>query len=492
MVRLFALALFAALLPGLAAADPAKDTLSLGMVLEPPVLDPTANAAAAISEIVYANVFEGLVRIDSAGRVQPALAQSWTISPDGLTYTFHLRHDVTFSDGTKFDCAIVQFSYGRAAAPDSINPQKQFFLPITSTTCPDPYTAVVTLKEPRSNFLFDMGWADAVMVAPNSEPTNKTHPIGTGPFLFQRWLRGDRVELVRNPHYWGRPAKLKSVTFRFIADPSAATDALLAGDLDAFPLFPAPEAVARFKSDPRFHVAIGTTEGKTILALNNTRKPFTDLRVRRALAYAIDRKALIEGAMSGYGTPIGSHYVPIDPGYIDLTGLYPYDPAKARTLLAAAGVKPGTTLTLTLPPPPYARRGGEIIAAMLQQVGLNVKLIPIEWAQWLDQVFKRSDFDMTIVAHVEPRDLDIYARPHYYFEYHSAAYDKLYAEYASARSDAEKLTLVKALQRKLAEDEPNVFLFALPKIGVWNAKLHGLWADDPLPVNDVTDVYWAP
>ncbi len=135
---------------------------------------------------------------------------------------------------------------------------------------------------------------------------------------------------------------------------------------------------------------IGTTEGKTILALNNARKPFDDIRVRRALAYAIDRKALIDGAQSGYGKPIGSHYVPTDPGYVDLTGVYPYDPAKAKALLAEAGVKPGTEITIMLPPPTYARRGGEVIAAMLEQVGIKAKLVPIEWAQWLDQVFKQQ------------------------------------------------------------------------------------------------------
>jgi peptide/nickel transport system substrate-binding protein len=479
-------------LPVVSALAGPPDTLTLGIPLEPPGLDPTAGAASAIREVTYANIFQGLTRVDQTGKVAPDLAKSWTISPDGLTYSFTLQTGVTFQDGTPFDCSIVQFSYGRAAAPDSINAQKQLFAPIAKVACPTPGEAVVTLSHPTSTFLYDMAWGDAVMVAPKTAAANKTHPVGTGPFMLSRWVPGDRIELVANPHYWGPAPKLSAVTFRVIGDPAAATAALLSGALDAYPNFPAPETVPKFQHDPRFTVDIGTTEGKVIMALNDARKPFNDVRVRRALAYALDRRAIIEGAYSGLGTPIGSHYTPQDPGYVDLTGTYPYDPAKAKALLQAAGVAPGTTFTITLPPPSYAQRGGELIAAYLQQVGLNAKLQSVEWAKWLAQVFTQSDFDATVIAHTESRDLDIYARPHYYFNYVSPAYKALYAHYIAATDPAKQIALVQALQRQLATDEPNVFLFALPKIGIWNVHLKGMWANDPMPINDVTGVSWAP
>ena len=492
MTRLFAARLFAGCLAGLLAAGAAeaKDTITLGMQLEPPGLDPTGGAAAAIREIVYANLFESLTRIDAHGAVVPGLAERWDISPDGTRYTFHLRTGVKFHDGAAFDCAVVKFSYERATAPDSTNAQKPLFAPIASTECPDPATAVVTLKRPAANFLFDMGWADAAMIAPGSAATNKTKPVGTGPFRFRRWVQGDRVELERNPDYWGDKPKLAAVTFRFMSDPSAATASMLSGDLDAYSNFPAPEALDQVRADPRLVVKIGTTEGKVLLSLNEARHPFDDVRVRRALAMAIDRGQLADGAMSGFGTPIGSHYVPTDPGYVDLTGAYPYDPAKAKALLAEAGVAPGTAMTIMLPPPAYARRGGEIIAAMLQQVGINAKLVPIEWAQWLDQVFKRTDYDMTIIAHVEPRDLDIYARDTYYFNYKSPAYRATYEKYLEAVDPTVQAGLLGQLQRQLSADEPNVFLLAFPKLGVWNAKLRGLWENSPIPANDVTGVSW--
>ena len=468
------------------------DTLTIGLPLEPPGLDPTAGAASAIREVTYANIFQGLTRIDRSGAVEPGLAKSWTISPDGLTYSFTLQSGVTFQDGTPFDCSIVQFSYARAAAPDSINAQKQLFAPIAKVACPTPGEAVVTLRHPTSTFLYDMAWGDAVMVSPQTAATDKTHPVGTGPFSFSRWVPGDRIELVRNPHYWGPAPKLSAVTFRIIGDPAAATAALLSGSLDAYPNFPAPETVPKFRHDPRFTVDIGTTEGKVILALNDARKPFDDVRVRRALAYALDRRAIIEAAYSGLGTPIGSHYTPGDPGYVDLSNTYPYDPAKARALLQAAGIAPGTSFTITLPPPSYAQRGGELIAAYLAQVGLNARLSSVEWAKWLTQVFTQSDFSATVIAHTESRDLDIYARPHYYFNYDSPAYKALYAEYIAATDPARQTALVQELQRQLATDEPNVFLFALPKIGIWSAHLRGMWSNDPMPINDVTGVSWAP
>jgi peptide/nickel transport system substrate-binding protein len=398
---------------------------------------------------------------------------------------------VRFHDGTPFDSSIVKFTLERALAPDSINAQKQLFQPIDSIAAPEKLTAVVTLKQPTANFLYNMGWGDAVMLAPASVADNKTRPIGTGPFKFARWVRGDRIELVKNPDYWNAASiKLERVTFRFIADPQAEIAALQAGDLDAFGNLAAVEAVDQFKRDARFRVVIGNTEGETIVALNNAKPPLNDVRVRRALAHAIDRKALIEGAMSGLATPIGSHFSPLHPAYVDLTGRYPYDPARAKALLAEAGHGAGLSLTLHLPPPAYARRSGEIVAAYLAQVGVKVSLIPIEFPQWLDQVFKRKDYEMTIIAHTEPLDIDIYARDDYYFNYRSPPFKDLIATINRTADAAARNRLYGDAQRLLADDCVNLFLFQLPKLGVWNARLDGLWENSPLQANDVTAARW--
>ncbi|PKP73868.1 MAG: ABC transporter substrate-binding protein, partial [Alphaproteobacteria bacterium HGW-Alphaproteobacteria-6] len=374
----------------------AEDTITLGMVLEPPNLDPTAGAAAAIDEVVYANVFEGLTRFGPDGSVRPALAASWEVGDGATTYLFHLHDGVTFHDGTAMDAEDVKFSLDRARAEDSANAQKALFAGIETVEVIDPLTVKVTLGAPNGNFAFNLAWGDAVIVAPESVETAATAPVGTGPFRFAEWLQGDHVTLTRNPDYWGEPAALAKATFRFISDPTAAFAAMMAGDVDAFPNYPAPETLAQLAADPRFRVIVGSTEGETILAMNNRQPPLDDARVREAIAHAINRQEIIDGAMFGHGTPIGTHFAPHNPDYVDLTGLSAHDPEKSKALLAEAGVA-GLKLRLALPPPTYARRGGEIIAAQLAAVGIATEISNVEWAQWLEQVFKGKDFDLTIV-----------------------------------------------------------------------------------------------
>ncbi len=476
---------------GSAAAWAAKNSLTLGMVLEPPHLDPTAGAAAAIDEVVYANVLEGLTRIDSQGAVQPGLAESWTVSDDGLVYTFTLRRGVSFHDGTAFDSADAVFSLERAMAADSVNAQKGLFEPVAKVAAPDAGTLVITLKRPTGHFLFNLGWGDAVIVAPESAETNKANPVGTGPFTLKQWVKGDRIELTRNDSYWGAVPALAKATFKIIPDPAAAVAAMMAGDVDAFANFPAPETMTQFEADPRFEVVIGSTEGETILSTNNAREPFNDLRVRRAIAHVLNRAAIIEGAMFGYGTPIGTHFAPHHPAYADLTGLYPRDLDRAKALLAEAGLPDGFKATLKLPPPTYARRGGEIVAAQLAEVGIELEIIPLEWAQWLEQVFKAKDYDLTIVSHTEPMDIGIYGRDDYYFDYHNAAFKGVMAALAEAVEESERYALMAAAQGILANDAVNGFLFQLAKHGVWNAKLQGLWENSPVQANDLTGVSWT-
>lgn len=490
MIRKYVFLALAALFlsTGMAAA---RSDLTLGMVLEPPHLDPTAGAAAAIDEIVYANIFEGLTRIGPDGKVQPALAASWDVSPDGKTYVFHLRKGAKFHDGVPFDANDVKFSLDRARASDSTNAQKGLFAAIDKVEVVDPATVKITLKQPSGDFLYNMGWGDAVIVGRTSAATNKANPIGTGPFKFANWAKGSQVNLAQNPDYWGGKPALDKATFRFIPDPAAATSALLAGDVQAFPSFPAPEAVPQFQADPRWHVEVGTTEGEIILAENNARPPFDNAKVRQAISHAIDRKALIDGAMFGFGAPIGSFFPPHHPAYVDLTGKSQYDPALAKKLLAEAGYPNGFKTTLKLPPPVYARRGGEIIAAQLRAVGIEAQIIPIEWAQWLEQVFKAKDYDLTIISHLEPNDLDIFARDDYYFNYRNPAFKALMAEIATTPDGAKRNELYGNAQKILADDAPVAFLMQFPKIGIWDAKLEGLWKNYPIPANDLTAVKWA-
>ncbi|WP_435661142.1 ABC transporter substrate-binding protein [Leisingera caerulea] len=469
----------------------AKDSVTIAMQLEPPHLDPTSAAAQAIDSVVYSNIFEGLTRFMGDGSVVPGLAESWEISGDGTVYTFRLREGVTFHDGSAMDAEDVKFSLDRARAEDSTNAQKALFEGITAVEAVDPQTVRITLEAPNGSLLFNLAWGDAVIVAPESVEDIKTNPVGTGAFTFQEWVQGDRITLARNPDYWGEQPALASATFKFISDPTAAFAAMMAEDIDAFDNFPAPENLPQFEADPRFQVLVGSTEGETILSTNNKQPPFDDIRVRQALAHAIDRQAIIDGAMFGYGTPIGTHFAPHHPAYKDLTGMSAYDPEQAKALLAEAGFTEGFETTLHLPPPSYARRGGEIIAAQLAAVGIKAEIINVEWAQWLETVFRGKTFGLTIVSHTEPMDIGIYARPEYYFQYDSKAVQELMAKLNATTDPDSRTALLQEAQEMIAADYVNGYLFQLAKLGVAKAGLQGLWENAPTAAIDLTAISWA-
>ena len=468
----------------------AKETIVLGVPLEPPNLDPTSGAAAAVDSIVYGNVFEGLTRITTSGEVAPALAHSWEVSADGLSYVFFLRRNVRFHDGTAFDAYDVKFSLERAIAADSTNAQKALLDPIRLVNVLDTHSVAVELDRPSAMFTYYLGWGDTVMVAPESAETNASVPIGTGPYRFSNWRRGDSIQLDRNTSYWGDTPAIDSVVFKIIGDPAAAFASLKAGDIDAYPNYPAPENISEFANDPNFKVVVGATAGKIIVAINNRRSPFDNRLVRQAMSYAVNRDSIIEGALFGFGQPIGSHYTRQGRAYVDLTARYPHDQDRARALLAEAGYADGFDATLRLPPRPYARRAGEVIAAQLAEVGIRLQIENIEWAQWLDQVFTRREFDLTIIEHIEPADHGIYARDDYYFGYSDPEFSDLFNRSEIETDEFAKDELLRQIQTKLADDAANVFLVQSAQLGVWRANLYGLWEDTPIPANIIAGAFF--
>ncbi len=483
-----ALALLAA---GPVAAQPKKDTLTLAMTLEPPGLDPTAGAASAIAEIVQYNVFETLTKINTDSRITPLLAESWTASEDLKTWTFKLRKGVKFQNGEPFNAAVVKFAYERAAAKDSTNKDKAVFANIERIDTPDDATVVLALKNGNPDLLFQLGQATAVIVEPKSAATNNTQPVGTGPFRMDNWAKGSAVTLARWDGFRNvKDVKLRRVVLRFINDPSAQVAALLSGDVDVFPRVAAARSLDQFKANPKFQVVIGGSRAKTILAINNKRKPLDDVRVRRAIAAAIDRQAVIEGAAEGYGVPIGSFYVPGAPGYVDTTGLNPFDQAKARALLHQAGVALPLELTMKLPPTPYARQGGEVIAAQLAKVGIVAKIENVEWAQWLSGVYGQKAYDLTVISHVEPLDFGNFARPGYYWNYDSAEFNALWSKINATIKPEERNRLLAEAQKLVAHDAVAAYLYQPTWITVANARVKGLWKDMPIFANDLAALSW--
>ena len=474
-------ALVLALGSGVFANGAMAASLVMGIQQEPTSLDPTSDATASIDGMLTQNVYESLTTVNEAGEVLPQLATSWTVSDDGLTYVFKLVQGAKFHDGTDFTADDVKFSYDRAMAEGSTNPTKSIFAPIASVTVVDPATLEIKLKKKDAFFLFNLAQGDASIVATETAANNATAPVGTGPFKYASWTRGDRLVLEKNAaHRDAANVALDKVEFRFIPDAAAASAALLAEEVDVYSGFPAPEMLPQFEADPRFDVTIGSTEAEVILAINNSKAPFTDLRVRQGISHAIDRAELIDGAMYGQAVPIGSFYPPHGPAYVDLTGLYAHDTDKAKALFAEAGVA-GTTMTLRVPPFSYATRSAEIIQAQLAEAGVTVKVENVEWGFWLEEVYKKLNYDMTIISHPGPNDMSNFARgPKYFYGYDDATYNELWKQISEETDAAKRNDLLKKGQTYLAEAAVHGFLFQLPQVNIQKKGIEGLWKSRPV------------
>ena len=466
---------------GMFAGTASAADLVIGLQQEPTSLDPTSDATASIDGMLTQNVYESLTIAAENGEVHPNLAKSWDVSEDGLIYVFHLNDGVKYHDGSDFDAGDVIYSFNRAMAEDSVNPSKKIFKSIESVTAIDPLTVEIKLKNKDAFFLFNMSKGDSVIVAEESAANNTTTPVGTGPFKFDGWTRGDRLTLAKNPNHRDAAAvALDKVTFRFISDPAAATAAMMAEELDAFPGFPAPELLPQFEADQRFRVNVGSTEGEVILAMNNAKPPFDNIDVRRAIATAIDRSEIIDGAMYGRAVPIGSFYPPHGSAYVDLTGAYPHDTAKAKAAFEAAGVS-GSTMTIRVPQFPYATRSAEIIQAQLAEAGIDTKVENVEWGFWIAEIYKKQNYDMTIIAHTSPNDMGNFARgPKYFYGYDDATFNALWESIETESDPAKRDELLKEGQNYLSDQSVHAFLFQLPLLGVFRNEVKGYWSSAPV------------
>jgi len=496
-MRLAALLLILLLAAGLAAAQKPRRGGSLTVVInaEPPVLDPTASTSQEIARVLYDNVLQGLVKFNVKGEIVPALAERWSVSPGGLTYTFRLRRNVRFHNGASFTAEDVVFKFQRALDPRSGHTHPEYYRDIVRMETPDPYTVVFRLRQPNSEFLFNLARPDSVIGPRGRVEEQRTQPVGTGPFRFVAWDRGVGIRLERFSGYYerGRPY-LDRVAFRILPDQNAQLAALRTGDVDVLGYGVVPENALALQRDPGMRVIVGTTTTEITVGMNNSRPPFNDVRVRRAMQYAIDKDELIRGVMMGFGTKIGSHRSPNEPCYVDLSNMYPPDPARARALLLEAGYGPQNPLTFTFTlaaPYPYERRLGEAIAAQLARVGVRAQLEIVEWATWLSRVFRGADYQMTIIGHSEPNDIEIYANPNYYFRYNNPTFARLLERYRRLNAPDRACEIMRQLQRILAEDAVNVWIMNAPYIAAMRNAVNGWWTDQPTPSMNVTEVWPA-
>ena len=449
-----------------------RDNVVVAASAAPAGLDFTTTGGAAAPQALVGNVYETLVRIDASGAPVPHLAER--VERDGGTFTFHLRDGVTFADGTPFTADDAAFSI-HYVQNEWTNGLKAQMDPVTHVEVVDERTLRVTVEggtAAEDAWLWSMGTLTGAMMTPAGVDKLATAPLGTGPYTVKRFDVGEAIEFDAREDYWGGDVARDGL-IRYFDDPVSAVNALRVGDADVVWGMQAPQLIDTLPEDIR--VEVGTTNGEVLLSMNNTRAPFDDPNVRRAVAYAVDRAAVNEVVYNGLATDTGGAPVPpTDPWYPD-RDFYPFDPDKARELLAGRTPE----ISITVPNRPYAQEASELLYSQLRDVGFRVRLETVEFpAVWLNQVLKGHDYQASLVSHVEPRDVPmLFGNPEYYLGYDNAVVRERIAagDMAGAveqiMDDAAALTLANA---------PNIVLYA-PGVSGLDPNV----VTDSLPLNEV-------
>ena len=466
---------------GASGGSGAASSVTVGLVLEPASLDFTTVDGAAIPQVLLTNVYETLVKQDQDGKIVPGLASKWTVSDDKKTYTFDLPSNATFSNGDPFTADSAVFSINNVKSKWTIS-LKAGMSVVADAKAISPTQLQVTLSKPSNDWLFRMTTRIGAMMDPKSVDALATKPVGTGPYVFDTWNRGDSITLKANPAYWGAKPAYSTVVMKYFKDATALNNALLTGTINVIGTVQAPESLQQFSGNNKYQVIEGTTNGEVVLSFNNGKAPLNNLKVREAVRTAIDHKALMQTCWAGKGTLIGSMVPPTDPWYEDRTGDFPYDQAKAKQLLAESG-NATPTLRLRVPNVPYATTCGQVVQSQLQAVGMTVNLETIEFPVWLQSVFKDHDYDMSIVAHVEPRDLPtVFGNPKYYPQYNNPEVQADITA-ADAGTTDDQVADMKKAAATLSKDAASDFLFLLPNLIVADKNIKGL------PKNAITESF---
>jgi peptide/nickel transport system substrate-binding protein len=394
--------------------DEASGSLIAAIAGEPDQLDPQKTSAYFSFEVLE-NVYDTLVEPDADLEMRPALAESWDVSPDQLHWTFHLRKGVAFHDGSPFSADDVVYSYRRIIDEKLSNSYR--FSSVTAVDAIDPATVRITVSKPTPNLLVNIGGFKGMAIVQRKNVESgaiATHPIGTGPFAFKAAKSGDSITLVVNKNYWGGAPAISGVTFRFIPEASTALSALQASEIDWTDSIP-PQRVDELKGDDSITLGVTPSNDYWYLTLNEARPPWNDVRVRQAIAYGIDRGAIVQA--TSYGTATANQLaIPAGSPWFTEYHRYSYDVDKAKELLAQAGVKNPTLDMMATTEYPETVTAAQIIADNLAPLGITVKIRTVDFATWLDEQSK-GNFDMLMMGWLGNIDPDDF----YYNQHHTGA-----------------------------------------------------------------------
>jgi ABC-type transport system substrate-binding protein len=481
-------------------------SLTFAAGADPDSLDPQ-NTQSNPGEQVNRMMYENLVRFNAKMQVEPALAESWTQSPDGLVWTFKLRKGIRFHDGTPFDAKAVKYFFDRVLGDEKPFKASLYTPFVQGAQVVDDHTVRVTLKQPFAAFLFRLAHSAGGIVSPAAHQKYgkdlTLHPVGTGPFKFKEWVKSDHVTLERNDGYWGGKPLLDSVVVKTVREDAARVLMLEAGDADLILNIP-PEDITRLRKDPRFAIESIPTARALYVVVNVKKKPFDDVRVRQALNYAVNRESIVKNLYQGNAETISGIVAPLQNGYVKLPG-YAYDPKKAKELLAQAGA---STLKAKLWSPKGRYVKDFELAQAVQQdlaaVGVEATLSTMEWGAYLSATKTAPDqtdrelfllgwspstgeaqwgiFPLLHSSQLAPKgdNRGFFA---------SKALDDAVDKATSATSDQARLGALREAQQIIIKEAPAIFLISPNMIVGAAKKVHGV-VNLPLELTYLTEKSW--
>ena len=447
------------------------DTVTIGLKLAPPSLDIRRQSGSAIEQVLIGNVYEGLVSRDSDNAVQPGLAKSWDISTDGTTYTFHLNRNMTFSNGDVLDADDVAWSINQLKEKQYYNANQVESL--SKAEALDANTVRITLSSPDSNLLWYLTGRPGLVFDKDATYNAKTQAVGSGPYTVESFDSASKMVLKANPKYWGTAHKpaTQHVVIDFITDDNAAVNALKSGDVDV--LSPVNATLAKSLDTHTYHVSASDGSDKFVLAFNCANKKLADKRVRQAIRYGINHKEII-ASRGGVDTALGGPIPSVDPGYEDLTGLYPYDVAKAKNLMTQAGYSTDHPLELTLTyANTYGTELGDQFKSQLAAIGIDLNINYVEFSTWLQDVHANGDYELSLVDHAESHDFYKWTTPEYYYHYDNKDVQALYAKALAATDEKESDEYLKQAAKTVSEDAPADWLFGYRVTVAYNKGVKG-------------------
>ena len=434
-----------------------SNTVTIGLKLAPVSLDIRHQSGSAIEQVLIGNVYEGLLSRDSDNKVHPGLAKSWDISNDGTTYTFHLNENMNFSNGDKLDADDVAWSINQLKEKQYYNANQVESLDKAEAVDAD--TVRLTLDAPDSNLLWYLTGRPGLVFDKNATYNAKTEAVGSGPYTVESFDSASKMVLKANAKYWGTAHKpaTQNVVIRFLTDDNAAVNALKSGDVDV--LSPVNATLAKSLDASTYTVSAADGSDKFVLAFNCTNDKLEDKRVRQAIRYGINHKGII-ASRGNVDYALGGPIPSVDPGYEDLTGLYPYNVDKARQLMKDAGYSTDKPLRLTLTyANTYGTELGDQLKSQLAKIGIDLKIDYVEFSTWLQNVHANGDYELSLVDHAQSHAFYKWTTPDYYYHYDGKQAQKLYAKALEATDEADSAKYLKQAAKAVSEDAPADWLF---------------------------------